>query len=260
MLLAGLREKVIEIGLQMLQDRLVHHGQGNISTIDRENGYIAITPSGMPYHRRQPEDICVIDIDQHIIEGRWRPTSEIALHMVFYRNRTNVNAVIHTHAPYATIYSIIGENRLPMVLNESAMCLGGPLPVTPYGRPGTQELAQITYDSIGNGVGAIMAHHGLVTVGATLEQAYDATLAAEATAQAIILARATGATVHTLTPEEITYLQNAHRIYAALPAEDNSAKLIYHLKAALIECLGKQVDATLLDTVVPEAVKEVLFS
>jgi ribulose-5-phosphate 4-epimerase/fuculose-1-phosphate aldolase len=260
MLLADLREKVIEIGLQMLQDRLVHHGQCNISARDRESGYIAITPSGLPYHRRQAEDICVIDIDQHIIEGRWRPTSEIGLHIVFYRNRKDVNAVIHTHAPYTTIYSIIGEKSLPMVLNESAMCLGRPLPVTPYGRPGSLELAQITYDNIGNGIGAIMAHHGLVTMGATLERAYDATLAAEATAHAIIMARAIGATIHTLAPEEISYLQNAYRIYSALPAEDMSAKLIYHVKAALIECLGNQVDTALLDAVVAEAVKEVLFS
>ena len=229
MLLVDLREKVIEIGLQMLQDRLVHHGQGNISARDRESGYIAITPSGLPYHRRQAEDICVIDIDQHIIEGRWRPTSEIGLHIVFYRNRKDVNAVIHTHAPYTTIYSIIGEKSLPMVLNESAMCLGRPLPVTPYGRPGSLELAQITYDNIGNGIGAIMA-------------------------------RAIGATIHTLAPEEISYLQNAYRIYSALPAEDMSAKLIYHVKAALIECLGNQVDTALLDAVVAEAVKEVLFS
>lgn len=260
MLLAGLREKVIEIGLQLLQDRLVHHGQGNISVIEREGGYIAITPSGMPYHKRQPEDICLIDIDQHIIEGRWRPTSEIALHMVFYRNRKDVNAVIHTHAPYATIYSIIGEKSLPMVLNESAMCLGGPLPVTPYGRPGTQELAQITYDSIGNGLGAIMAHHGLVTIGATLERAYDATLAAEATAHAIIMARAIGATAHTLTTEEISYLRNSYRIYSALPLEDNSARLIYHIKTALSECLGMQVDADMLDAVVSEVIKEASFS
>jgi ribulose-5-phosphate 4-epimerase/fuculose-1-phosphate aldolase len=97
---------------------------------------------------------------------------------------------------------------MPVVLNEAAMCLGGPLPVAPYARPATQELAEVTFNATGEAVGAIMAHHGLITIGTDLEQAYNSTLAAEATARLIIMARSMGAEVVALDPQEASELRH----------------------------------------------------
>ena len=209
-MLKELCEQVYEYTLQMVKDGIVHGSQGNISALDRQTGFVAITPTAIPYTKLKAKDICVIDLEQHILSGKWQPTSEQLLHLIYYKNRSDVGAVIHSHAPYCTAFSVIGEESIPMVINQSASCLGGPLPVAPYALPGTQELAEVTYQATGNGVGAVMAHHGLVTVGQTLEQAYDSTLAAENTARVIIMAKSMGAEVQIIPPKEIKILREAY--------------------------------------------------
>ena len=201
------REKIVTISKKLLADGVVHDGQGNLSIYDRDSGLVVITPSAVPYRQRTAEDICVIDVEGNVVEGKWKPTSELALHLIYYQNRADVNAVIHTHALNATVFGIIGEQPMPMVLNEAAMGLGGPVPIAPYGRPGTEELAEVTFKATGEGYAVIMAHHGLVTVGDTLEQAYFATAAAEATAKTITLARSMGAHPKALSQEEVKALR-----------------------------------------------------
>ena len=211
MLLKRFREEIVLIGKQMVADHVAHNGQGNISAFDREKGLIAITPSAVPYNQRSAEDICVIDINRKIIEGRWKPTSEIALHMVIYQSRPDVNAIVHTHPPYTSVFAVIDIKEMPMVLIEAALGLGSTIPVAPYARPGTEEVAQITTKAMGNASGAILAHHGLVTVGVSLEKAYAATLAAEGTARTIILARAMGADPLSLDKQEIAALREIYQ-------------------------------------------------
>src|SRR3990172_270941 len=101
MLLGEERTQIVAVGRAIVANGLAHDGQGNISIYDRGQGCIAVTPSGIPYEDRQPEDICVVSLDGKLIEGRWQPTSEIALHLAFYRARADVNAVLHTHAKFS---------------------------------------------------------------------------------------------------------------------------------------------------------------
>jgi len=210
MLLKDLREQIVIIGNRIAADGLAHTGQGNISAMDPESGLIAITPSAIPYHLRTPEDIVVIDLNRKIVEGKWQPTSEIALHLRFYQTRPDVKAVIHTHAPYASVFGIVHE-PIPMVLIESAAALSGPVPVAPYARPGSEEVAEVTQKAMGeSGVACVMANHGLVTVGTNLEQAYGATLAAETSARLVILARAMGGQVKTLDEAECKALRESY--------------------------------------------------
>ena len=213
MLLENLRTEIISMGKLLMADGLVHNGQGNLSVYDRANGYIAITPSAIPYAEREIEDICVVDLRGDLIEGRWQATSEMALHLVFYQQRSAVTAVVHTHAAFSTAFSIAGQAVLPMLLNESAMALGRPVPVAPYARPGTHELAQLTCDAAGDGNAVIMAHHGLVTVGSALGDAYKATLAVEATAQALFYARGMGGVVQALDDDEVAALREMGQSY-----------------------------------------------
>lgn len=211
MLLKQLRQTLVDVGIRMLEAGIAHDGQGNLSVYDRTSGHIVITPSAIPYRQREAKDICVVDREKTVIEGEWRPTSEIDLHMVYYKNREDVNAVLHCHAPYATVFSITGEDSLPMILTEAAMSLGGALPIAPYARPGTGELAQATFEATGDGAGAIMAHHGLVTVGRDIEQAFLAALAVEATARTLFMARAMGADAHTLPLDEVRALSEMYQ-------------------------------------------------
>lgn len=207
MLLKELRQQVLEFGCMMHDAKLVRDGQGNISVLDEESGYIVITPTTIPYGKRKIEDIGVVDRNRHLIDGDSPITSEIALHMVFYEQRKDIRAVVHSHPLYATAIGVIGESEMPVVLNEAAFHLGASLPIANYGRPGTEELARITVEATGAGVGAIMAHHGLVTVGSSLKNAYDATLAAEDTARVVILARSMSGRVVPMDSEEASILR-----------------------------------------------------
>jgi L-ribulose-5-phosphate 4-epimerase len=210
MLLKELRQQVVEFGCKMDDAKLVRDGQGNISLLDEDSGYIVITPTAIPYKTRKPEDICVVDRDRQLIEGNFPPTSEIALHMVFYQQRPDVRAIVHSHPLNSTAIGVIGEAEMPVVLNEAAFHLGAALPVASYARPGSEELATITVEATGSGVGAIMAHHGLVTVGTSLISAYNATLAAEDTAQVIILARSMSGRVIPMEAEEAAILRKMY--------------------------------------------------
>ena len=210
MLLESLRQEIVTLGNELTRQGLAHDGQGNLSVIDRKQGLVAITPSAVRYAKRRAEDICVVDLDGDLIEGHWKPTSEMTLHLVFYNRREKVSAVVHTHAPYSSVFSILDQPSMPMVLSEAAMALGGALPVAPYRRPGTQELADTTEQAYGPAAGVIMAHHGLVTTGSNLHLAHQATLAAEFTARALIMARSMGASVNELDEAEVAELR---RIY-----------------------------------------------
>jgi len=192
------RQEILDCGMKLLEAGMVHDGAGNISIYDRESGLVAITPSAVPYKARKSiEDIAVVDLEGNIIEGKWKTTVETNLHLKFYQEREDVNAVIHTHAPNIVAYSIIGTEPLPVVINETAI-FGGPIPVARWAIPGSQELADYTFEDTGDGHGAIMANHGLIAVGPSLSYAFSATLIADATADAVIKARSMGANLVTV--------------------------------------------------------------
>lgn len=205
------RKKILEITQKLLTAGVIHDGHGNFSIYDRESGLVAITPSAVPYDQRDVEDICVVDLDGNLIEGKWKSTWETNLHLIYYRERDDVNAVVHTHAPKATVFGVIGTEPMPMILNESAMGIGGSVPIAPYARPGTDELAEVTFQATGDGLAAIMAHHGLITVGTDIDYAYIATMAVESTAATIIMARSMGCEVIAFSDEEVQILQKMFR-------------------------------------------------
>jgi L-ribulose-5-phosphate 4-epimerase len=207
------RTRILKISQDLIAAGLIRDTQGNISILHRDQSLIAITPSAVPYAERDAEDISVIDLEGNLLEGRWKPTSEFHLHLIFYRERDDVNAVVHTHPPKATVFGVLGSDPLPVVLNEAAMVIGGAVPIAPYARPGSVELAEVTFKATGDGNTAIMAHHGLITVGQDLESACRASIAVEASADTIITARSMGFEPNSLSPEEVdilrkTYLDN----------------------------------------------------
>jgi L-ribulose-5-phosphate 4-epimerase len=218
MSLDQLRSAVLATARQMVADGLAHGAGGNISALDRRSGLVAITPTAIEYERMTADDIVIVDIHGKVVEGRWKPTSETPLHTIFYRSRPDIGAVVHTHAPYASAFAVSNET-IPMVVTEAALCIGAPIPVAPYRRPGSEALAQAVLDAMGDGVAVLMAQHGLLTVGPDLRRAYETTLAAEASARLTLLARAMGATPSTLDPDEVRELRELYlRHYRPTPA------------------------------------------
>lgn len=201
-----LREEVLEKAKQMVIDGLAYESGGNISAIDAEKGLIAITPSAIEYRKMRVEDITVIDKQGNVVDGRYKPTSETPLHTIFYRERMDVGAVVHTHAPYASAFAVIDE-PVPMLVTEAALCIGGPVKVAPYRRPGTEELSKIALEVMGDGVAVLLGQHGLITVGPNLRDAYSTTLATEISARLAITARAIGVAPTHLAPDEVSILR-----------------------------------------------------
>lgn len=204
------RKQILEISEKLLAAGLIHDGHGNISIFDRQSGLTAITPSAVPYAQREVEDICIVDLEGNLVEGKWKSTWETNLHLIYYRKRTDVNAVVHTHAPKATVFGIIGSEPMPMVLNESAMGVGGAVPVAAYARPGTDELAEVTYQATGDGYAAIMAHHGVITVGVNIDYAYIGMIALESTAATLIMARSMGCEPIPISDDEVKVLRKIY--------------------------------------------------
>jgi L-ribulose-5-phosphate 4-epimerase len=204
---------VYTVAQQLVPDGLAHGAQGNISACDRDSGLVAVTPSAIPYKSMKPDDIVVTDLNGKVVKGRWKPTSEIQMHTIFYRERSDVNAVVHTHAPYASVFAITHE-QIPPVLIEAACNLTGPVPVAPYRAPGSMELAEIVCQTLGkDGLAVVLAQHGLLTVGPSLTEAYDSTLAAENTARLVIWAKSTGAPIVMIPPDEQARVRQAFVTY-----------------------------------------------
>jgi ribulose-5-phosphate 4-epimerase/fuculose-1-phosphate aldolase len=190
----------------MVKDGIAHGAQGNVSALDRDSGLLAITPTSIPYEEMVVEDVVVVDVHGKLVEGKWNPTSEAPMHTLFYRQRPDVGAIVHSHAPYSTVFAII-HTPIPVVLTESARFVGHPVSVAPYHPPGTEKLGRIAMESMGSGVAVLLANHGLLTIGDNLSEAYDATIVVETTASVVIMAHSIGAEPISLAPEVIAEIR-----------------------------------------------------
>lgn len=165
------REQVIEYCLRMAGDGLTVGTSGNISV--RAGDSIAITPSGVEYTELSPVDVCVVDLDGSTIEGELRPSSEIPMHTVVYRD-TAASSVVHSHPLYATAVSLLCD-EVPTVHYMLAI-LGDSIPVTRYAPFGSDELAERSAQVLRDRGGVILGNHGATTVGADLSEAYTRSL------------------------------------------------------------------------------------
>ncbi|WP_149242778.1 L-ribulose-5-phosphate 4-epimerase [Dyadobacter sp. 32] len=100
-----LKEQVYEANMEITRESLAIVTFGNVSGIDRQAGVVGIKPSGVPYHRLKVDDIVILDLDNTVIEGVMRPSSDTATHIVLYRNFPTIGGVCHTHSTYAVAWA-----------------------------------------------------------------------------------------------------------------------------------------------------------
>ena len=105
-----LKEQVCHWAQRAYREGLFEGTCGNLSAFDREQGIVVITPSGLSYDRYQPEDMVVINLEGRVLEGDYAPSSEWIMHTMVYRQKPEVNAVIHTHSPYASAFAVRHES------------------------------------------------------------------------------------------------------------------------------------------------------
>ncbi|MCQ8212761.1 L-fuculose-phosphate aldolase [Cetobacterium somerae] len=166
-----IREKIIATSLKMLSDQLTNGTAGNISIYDRSENLIAITPSGIPYSLLKPEDVSVVDLDGNLIEGK-TPSSELEMHLMLYRNRNNINAVIHGHTKYSTAIACLRKN-LPAIDYMIAVTGDKEVRCANYASYGTKELAENCFNTMRNSRACLLANHGITTAGEDIEIAYN---------------------------------------------------------------------------------------
>ena len=172
MLMQAEREQLVEYGKKLSRAGLCPGTSGNLSICDHGSGLMAITPSGMDYFATMPEDIVVTDLDAHVVEGNRKPSSEWALHTAFYRRKSAARAVIHTHSVYCTTLGIAGEpiRAVHFVIGAAN---AREIPLAPYVTFGTEELAETAVRACCDGNAVLLANHGIVVCGGSLEDAFS---------------------------------------------------------------------------------------
>jgi L-ribulose-5-phosphate 4-epimerase len=130
MLIPELRETVLDANLELQRQGLVLYTFGNASGIDRAQGLVAIKPSGVPYERMRASDLVITDLDGNIVEGSMNPSSDLATHLVLYKEFSSIGGVVHTHSEFATSWAQAGV-PIPCYGTTHADYFRGEVPVTP---------------------------------------------------------------------------------------------------------------------------------
>jgi len=207
-----LREEILRIGRLMWERGYVAATDGNISArfgSDR----LLVTASGYSKGFLTADNILLLDLEGRPAGGYRgrgeRPSSEILMHLEVYRQRPEVQAVIHAHPPLATAFSIAGVSLARCVIPEVIVTLGG-IPTTDYATPSTQEVPESIRQAIKHYDAIIMSHHGSLTVGHDLWEAYLRLEKVEHTAQITLAAHQLGH-VGTLSPDDVARLAEMRR-------------------------------------------------
>ena len=189
---------------------LVVGTSGNVSRrLGRASGgreLMAITPSGVEYDSLKAEDVLVTDQDIEPVVGDGVPSSEALLHAEIYRRRGDVDAVMHTHSPYATAAAVAGVD-IPPILDEMTLVVGGDVKVSEYAFPSSDALAANVCNALGGRNAALIRNHGVVGVGADLVEALRVCELVEHAARVMVYASVLGGT--TSLPAEVLEAETA---------------------------------------------------
>ncbi len=210
MLMQAEREAIVAYGIKLIETGLTKGTGGNLSVFDPELGLFAISPSGIDYVKITPEDVVVLDLEGHILEGDRTPSSEVDLHRIFYQNREDIRAVIHTHTMYATTLSCLGWD-LPAVHYMVAVA-GKNVRCADYATFGTPELARKAFEAMKDRRAVLLANHGLLAGAPDLANAFNITEEIEYVAEIYTRTLAIGEPV-ILGDEEMTLMAEKFKSY-----------------------------------------------
>jgi L-ribulose-5-phosphate 4-epimerase len=199
------RKQIIDVGIALDRYRLISLSGGNVS--QRIGGHILVTPSGMSYETLVPQDVVVMDPKGKVIEGERRPSVDTVALLHIYNNMPEVNAVIHTHQPYATAIGLVMD-ELPAFCTTLVNATLGAVTVAPYSSAASLDMGVRTVEYIGDKRAVILRNHGVVTVGPTVKDALYAAVYLEDACRSYCAARAMG------TPRGLTEAQVAEAVEA----------------------------------------------
>ena len=128
-MLEALKKEVYEANMELVEKGMVIYTWGNVSGIDREKGLVVIKPSGVDYDKMTPEDMVVVDMEGNVVEGKYKPSSDTATHLVLYKTYKDIGGVVHTHSTWAVTFAQAGLD-IPAFGTTHADYFYGDIPCT----------------------------------------------------------------------------------------------------------------------------------
>lgn len=163
------REALVAAGLKLVEHGLVSRTWGNIS-VKVSSTEMLVTPSGKLYEDVTPEDMVLVNFKTNEFESG-RPSSEFKMHSGIYCDRSEINAIIHTHQTHASVCAA-ARREVPPILDDLAQIVGPSVRVAEYAFPSTKKLVRKTVKALKGRNAALMANHGAVCVGRDLDEAF----------------------------------------------------------------------------------------
>lgn len=185
-----MKKQVVETARWLWEQKLVVGTDGNLS-VRLDDDRILVTPSGLAKGRLSPDDLVLVDQNGKHLQGKNKASSELAMHLAVYRERPDITACVHSHAPFATAFAVAGVHLAEDVLPEVVVGVGG-IPLTEYAPPGTDAIPKVLEPLLESNNAFLLRNHGLLTIGRTLEEAYNRHETVEHYARIVHLARQLG--------------------------------------------------------------------
>jgi L-ribulose-5-phosphate 4-epimerase len=210
MKLPELRQRVCAMNLELPRNNLVAWTSGNVSARDPDTNLVVIKPSGVTFDELTPENMVVVDIEGAVVEGDLKPSSDTASHCVIYRERADVNGVVHTHSRYATAFAVLGR-EIPCYTTAMGDEFGGPIPCGGFALIGGEEIGALVVETLKgyNSPSCLLQNHGVFALGATVEKAVQAAVMTEDNAAIVFIAQQMGTPIP-ITPENIAKLHHRY--------------------------------------------------
>ncbi len=203
MLERELRQEICEIGRRLYARGLVSGSEGNISVRIGPDAVLC-SPTMVSKGYMSPDDLAIVDMEGRQKAGSKARTSEILVHLSVYKHRPDVLAVIHSHPPHATAFAVT-HTEVPLGAHPELDLFLGPVPMVPYELTGTQKLADAVVPYLDRTTAILLANHGSVTWGPTLERAWFATEILDGYCRLLLNCKAIG-TIKSLTETQVAEL------------------------------------------------------
>ncbi|MFX0002722.1 MAG: class II aldolase/adducin family protein [Candidatus Hodarchaeota archaeon] len=165
-----IRVEVVRGAKAIFSKGLVEAGEGNVSMRNGKKEEFFITPSFNQYDTLKKDEIVHLDFEGTALSTGKLPSTEAKMHIAIYKSRPKVQAVIHTHSPFATMLSIVGKG-IPIIMEEMYAFLGGSVDLSEFGKAQTGEIGEVALKALGIKNAALLANHGVIVCGKSLDHA-----------------------------------------------------------------------------------------